>query len=137
MNKDKHGFSLLEILAAMAIAALAMVIAGPPVASTLDKVSFRREVNSVMAQVRGWKLLAVSKGKALTIHIEDDAVVMQLGQQEEVRTPIKEGMTLALAPERLQFSPEGWATPATIEIQSKERHRRLRIDALTGQPRKI
>jgi prepilin-type N-terminal cleavage/methylation domain-containing protein len=137
MISRNHGFSLFELLAAMAIAAIVMVIAGPPVASTLAKISFRKEVNGVMAQVRGWKLMAVSKGKPVTIIFDNDAVVVQLGQEEGERTPVKEGVTLALEPDRILFSPEGWATPATIEISSKERHRTLRIDPLTGQPRKI
>jgi prepilin-type N-terminal cleavage/methylation domain-containing protein len=137
MTKTAHGFSLFEVLAAMAIVALAMVIAAPPVTTMLDKISFRKEVNGVMAQIRGWKLLAVSKGRAVTIIFDQDALLVQLAKEEAERVAIKEGVTLTMEPERILFSPEGWATPATIEISSAERRRRLRIDPLTGQPRKL
>ncbi len=137
MAHRPRGFSLLELMAAMAIVALALVIAAPPVATMLDKLSFRKEVNGVMAQVRGWKLLAVSKGKTVTVTLEGDILVVQLGQEEQKRTAFHDKVTLVMDPNRILFSPEGWATPAIIEINSKERHRKLRIDPLTGRPRKL
>lgn len=138
MKTRARGFSLLELLAAMAIVALAMLIAAPPLTTMLAKISFRKEVNGVMAQIRGYKLLAVSKGQPVTIILEDDVLVAQLGHEEEKkRTIMKQGVTLAMEPDRILFSPEGWATPATLKISQKQRSRRVRIDPLTGQPRKI
>lgn len=137
MSKGRAGFSLFELLAAMAIAALVMVIAGPPVASTLAKIAFRKEVAGVMAQVRGWKLLAVSKGKPVTVFFDQDSVVVRLGQGEEERLAMKENIHLTMEPERLLFSPEGWATPATIAVTSDKRQRRLRINPLTGRPQTL
>ncbi|MEN8257569.1 MAG: GspH/FimT family pseudopilin [Thermodesulfobacteriota bacterium] len=137
MKTREHGFSLFEILAAMAIVALAMVIAAPPVTNMLAKITFRKEVNEVMAQVRGWKLMAVSQGKPVTVTLEEDVLMVQLAQGAKVVKPFKPGVTLAMEPERIFFSPEGWATPATIEISSNERHRTLQINPLTGQPNKI
>lgn len=137
MRKATTGFSLFEVLAAMVIVALAMVVAAPPVTTMLNKVSFRKEVNGVMAQIRGWKLMAVSKGKPVIIIFDDDALLVQLGHEEAERMAIKQGVTLTMEPARILFSPEGWATPTIIEISTEERRRRLRIDPLTGQPRKI
>ncbi len=137
MTNRPRGFSLLELLAAMAIAALGMAIAAPPVSTMLDKISFRREVNDVMAQVRGWKLLAVSKGKAVTITLEGDVLVVQLGREERERKTFPEGVTVALEPNHILFSPEGWATPATIEISKEKRRRKVQIAPLTGRPQKI
>lgn len=124
-------------MAAMAIVALALVITAPPLANMLDKVAFRKEVNGIMAQVRGWKLLAVSKGKPVTITLEEDMLVVQLNQKEQSRTSLRPGLHLDMEPGYLLFSPEGWATPATLEIRTEERRQRVRIDPLTGQPRRL
>lgn len=137
MKTGTQGFSLLELMAAMAIVALALVITAPPLANMLDKVAFRKEVNGIMAQVRGWKLLAVSKGEAVTITLEEDVLVVHLAGEEMRRTNLKDGVTLVMEPGYLLFSPEGWATPATLEISTEERRQRVRIDPLTGQPRKL
>ncbi len=137
MAARNNGFSLFEILAAMAIAALAMVIVAPPVTGMLEKISFRKEVNGVMAQARGWKMLAVSKGKPVTVTVDEEGLIIQLARMEAERTPLKPGVTLAMDPDRIVFSPEGWATPATLEIRKDERSRRLRINPLTGQPSKL
>ncbi len=137
MKIRSQGFSLLELMAAMAIVALALVITAPPLANMLDKIAFRKEVNGVMAQVRGWKLLAVSKGKPVTITLEEDMLVVQLAGEEMNRTNLKDGVTLSMEPGYFLFSPEGWATPATLEISTEERRQRVRIDPLTGQPRKL
>ena len=137
MKVRQNGFSLFEILAAMAIAAMAMVIVAPRMSNMLDKITFRKEVNEVMAQVRGWKLLAVSKGKTVTITLEDDIWMVQLGLGDKEEKPLKQGIVLAMEPERIVFSPEGWATPASIEISSKERSKKLEINPLTGQPQKL
>lgn len=137
MKTGTQGFSLLELMAAMAIVALALVITAPPLANMLDKVAFRKEVNGVMAQVRGWKLLAVSKGKPVTITLEADMLVVQLNQKEQSRTALRPGLHLDMEPDHLLFSPEGWATPATLEISTEERRQRVRIDPLTGQPRRL
>lgn len=137
MATRARGFSLLELLAAMAIVALGMVIAAPPMGTMLAKISFRKEVNGVMAQVRGWKLLAVSKGKPVTISLDDNVLVVQLAREELERKIMKQGVTLTMEPERILFSPEGWATPAILAISKNERRRTIRIDPLTGQPRKI
>ncbi|MDR9500579.1 MAG: prepilin-type N-terminal cleavage/methylation domain-containing protein [Desulfurivibrionaceae bacterium] len=137
MEIRTQGFSLLELMAAMAIVALALVITAPPLANMLDKVAFRKEVNGVMAQVRGWKLLAVSKGEAVTITLEEDVLVVHLAGEEMRRTDLKHGVTLSMEPDHILFSPEGWATPATLEISTEERRQRVRIDPLTGQPRRL
>ena len=133
----QKGFSVFEILAAMAIAAMVMVITAPPMAKMLDKITFRKDVHDVMAQVRGWKLMAVSKGKPVTITLEDDVLIACRGNGDKEEKPVKQGITLTMDPDRIQFSPEGWATPATIEITGKKRSRKVEINPLTGQPQKI
>ena len=121
----------------MAIFAFAMVIAAPPVTNMLDKLSFRKEVNGVMAQVREWKLLAVSKGRTITVDLDENILTTRLGEEEPEQTNFKEGISVIMEPNRVFFSPEGWATPATIEISSDKRSKTLLINPLTGQPRKI
>lgn len=137
MAKRTSGFSLFELLAAMAIVALVMVIAAPPVGTMLSKISFRKEVNSVMAQVRGWKLLAVSKGKPVSVTLDEDVLIVQLAQEERERKTMPQGISLTMEPSRILFSPEGWATPATLEISTERRSKRIWINPLTGQPQKL
>lgn len=121
----------------MAIAALAMVIAAPPVTNMLDKISFRNEVNEMTARLRGWKLMAVRNGKPVSITLEEDVLLVQLSMEEAQEKPIADDMTLIMEPQRVIFSPEGWATPATIEISIGKRSRKIEINPLTGLPRKI
>lgn len=137
MKNRGRGFSLLELLAALAIVALVMVVVAPRTGTMLEKLSFRKEVNNVMAQIRGWKLLAVSKGKQVTITLEGNILVVQLAQEEYDRKEGKEGVTLAMEPNRIVFSPEGWATPAIIEISRGKRRKKVQIAPLTARPQKI
>ncbi|PLX51187.1 MAG: type II secretion system protein GspH [Desulfobulbaceae bacterium] len=137
MGSKTQGFSLLEILAVLAIMALVAVIAAPPVGGMLDKIAFRKEVNGAMAQIRGWKLQAVSTGQPVRVLLEEGNLYIKVGRNEARRRQLPQGVQWTMEPASLLFSPEGWATPATIEIASKQRRRTLTISPLTGQPEKI
>ncbi len=132
----ENGFSLFELMAVLIILAIGAAVVAPASGKMLAKISFRRDGLEVKKQLRTMKALAMSKGQAVRVTLEDRSFLVQLGKGEEQRQELKiaEECGLTMNPTVLHFSPLGTATPAKLVLATGERQRTIELDALTGLP---
>ncbi len=131
----RQGFSLFELLLVLLLLAVVAAIAAPATGRLLDQLAFRKETAAVLAQLRAARLHAISKGKAVNITVEP-ATAPWLLAGEEAPQPLATaaGLAVHFEPAVITFYPEGFATPAEIEVSRGHRSAHFTIDPLTGQP---
>lgn len=114
------GFTLLEVLVALAILGLTLLLAAPR--------GGRRD-GDPGAAVRGLvATLAEARGRAL-----DGARIERLDAARLTRD-LPAGLRLAVdGPLPIRFYPDGSASGATLELAGEGGRARLRIDPLTGR----
>lgn len=136
---NQHGFSLVELLAILVILAISTSLALPSFGNSLRKTQFKKDGRLLMAQLRHFKLQAITEGKPLHISYEKPQFhVLTQGDIEASLKPleINDDTTLTLSPEELYFSPQGWARPATLTLTRGNLSQTIIIDPLTGRPYK-
>jgi len=126
------------MLVVLVILGIAAGMAGPALGRLLEGLKFRQQTEHYSAILRYARLLAVSSGETVRLHLDresDDCVF-------EISGPVKESKdcrlgdedTLVMDPGDFYFFPEGNATPGTLTLTKGKRVSRLRLDLLTGRP---
>ena len=133
-----RGFSLFEMLVALVILAIMAGLAAPALGRLLEGLQFRRQTGQYSALLRYARLLAVSRGQTVRLHLdrEVEACVFELsGPVAESREcQLQDQDILVMDPGDFYFFPEGYATPGTLTFSRGKRFARLRLDLLTGRP---
>ena len=139
-RRASRGFTLIELLVVLLLLGIMAGVAGPAIGRFIDSLDFRKQTERVMAALRYARLTAITKGKLLcmTLGDGDNAAPNDLvlsGAVNEVRhLRLAEGATVVLKPEELIFSPEGYATPGKITLESGGRRAVIYLDSLTALP---
>ena len=133
---DKKGFSLLELLTVLVLLGFLAGISVPAIGRFMENLSFRKQVGSVVANLRYVRLQAVNKGEDILVSLDEDGRVMRLagGLEEERFLDIEDAALLVLEPAEIVFSPHGYVTPARLTLSRDERRRTIMMEPLTGLP---
>lgn len=133
------GFSLLEMMIALAILALASTIAG--VAFSRSSVGFRFDAaaQELALSLREAQARALRSGRdvALTIDVDKRSYRLQadptveLPSEAELRV-VSAGEAMAGRQPAIIFSPEGGSTGGSITMRLQDRSAVITIDWLTG-----
>ncbi len=136
--KGRRGFSLIEMMVVLVILGIMAGMAGPALGRLLEGQRFRQQTRHFSAILRYARLLAVSSGETVRVHLDreiDDCVFELSGPVEESKDcELRDRDILVMDPGDLYFFPEGYATPGTLTFTKGKRVSRLRLDLLTGRP---
>jgi len=138
-----RGFSLMELVVALAILAIAAAVVAPGVGRTADGVRARAEVGAIAAFLRSAREQAVTRRHAMEVRVDDETntlVMRDAGQPGEAGVRATRGVSALLriaadppAP-RVTFFAHGMSTGVRFAISGPgARGYVITVDALTGR----
>lgn len=132
----ERGFSLLELLTVLVLLGILAGVSVPAIGRFMDNLSFRKQVGSVVANLRYVRLQAVTRGEDIVVSLEEEGRLLRLtgGLEEERFLDIEDEALLVLEPGEIVFSPRGYVTPARLTLSQDKRSRIIIMDPLTALP---
>lgn len=118
------GFSLLELMVALAIAALLVGLAAPIAARLHDSMTYRSAVGDLVSGLAAARYKAIQRGAPVDLILEPDARRYRLTEQEWKSLPEALRFSMVAAQELSQatgqgvvrFYPDGSASGGSIEV---------------------
>ncbi len=135
-----RGFSLVELMVALAIAGLMLAVAVPASVRFYDSMQTRQAVRTTMAMLQSAREQALSSGVPTDVLIRPTARSIRLGEKE-YRVPNSLQMTVHGAAELnyadvgvIRFYPEGGASGGGIDLRRKNgAGTAINVDWLVGR----
>ena len=135
-----RGFSLVELMVALAIAGLMLAVAVPTSVRFYDSMQARQAVRTTMAMLQSAREQALSSGVATDVMIRPAARSIRLGKKE-YRVPNSLQMTVHGAAELnyadvgvIRFYPEGGASGGGIDLRRENGDgTAINVDWLVGR----
>jgi general secretion pathway protein H len=136
------GFTLVEIMVALAIAAMVLAIAPVALGRAYETMQYRATVRSMLADMKSARLEAARSGRPSTFTV--DLETRRFGVGEQLRSELPEALEVHVVVAQteirpdgraaIRFYPEGGATGGSIElVRPSGAGVRLRIDWLLGR----
>ncbi len=126
------GFTLLELMIALAIASLLLVVAGGGFRAYREAVSLDAAVRAVRVHLGRARATAVGRREVVRVRLSPDADLWLLDSEGEVLSTVPLGSSgpfvpdsVRLRPSTLRFNPRGQAAPASIYLYRGKRGVRL------------
>jgi general secretion pathway protein H len=139
---DERGFTLLELIVALIVIALATGVAIPTLARSTEAIRVRAEVAGFSAMLRHARERAIVTRRAQTVVIDPAAhrVSRLAGPDGEVRETrqLSERFTVEASPPpalSVRFEPQGNSNGGDFRVSSGDIVYRVTVDALTGRVR--
>lgn len=138
------GFTLLELMLVLAIAALVLGIALPLMSSALPGVQLNGSARELAATLRYARSRAMATDTEVVVHLDlDQREVGLTGSTKTIHIPQGLEITLDTAQSELtgdrsgaiRFYPQGSSTGGRITLLQGERQLRVDVDWLTGRVR--
>jgi len=137
--RGEAGFSLLELLIALAILALATTIAGVAFSRSSAGFRFDAAVQELALDLREAQARALRSGQDVALAIDLDKRTYRLQSDPSVQLPpdvelrvVSAGEAMAGSRPAIIFSPEGGSTGGAITMRFQDRSAVIAIDWLTG-----
>lgn len=139
-RRGEAGFSLLEIMIALAILALSVALVGAAFGRSSIGFRFDATAQELTLNLREAQARALRSGRDVAIVIDVDTRRYRLQEDTEVQMP--EGIALnvisageVMASSRrpvISFAPDGGSTGGAITLSLEDRSTTISIDWLTG-----
>ncbi|MEH6590820.1 MAG: prepilin-type N-terminal cleavage/methylation domain-containing protein [Halioglobus sp.] len=136
----RNGFTMLELLIAMAIAALVLAVSVPSTARFYQSMQYREAVRDVISLLSSARYKAIQSGRTQDVRVNPETNEIQLGDE---RKQLPEAMNIAVhsaselnQPEIgvLRFYPEGGSSGGGVDIESPTgRGVKITVDWLAGR----
>jgi prepilin-type N-terminal cleavage/methylation domain-containing protein len=133
----RHGFTLPEILLALAILGLSLGIALPRITALRDSIAVEQETNQILAAHRRSRMLSITSGRPVVLDIGANSLSIRLAGAVSdfwnAPGPRETGVTLEGPPRRMTFSPLGYTTGlsnATLSLSRGTAHRTIVVSRL-------
>ncbi len=132
----EHGFTLFELLIVMIMLGMLAGVAAPATGRFLDSLSFRKQTTDFLSSMRYARLMAISKGKPVTVLYDEAQAALYLSGavQEERMFDLKEDAGFLLEPDTLTFYPEGQVSPGRLTVHKGRKRQEIDFDPLTALP---
>lgn len=135
------GFTLLELIVALAVAALLLATAPPMLSRAMETMEYRAAVRHLLAGLKGARHAAVDSGASVAFTVAPTAHRFGIGDQLTGELPPRLTLRLVVADAEvgaeqgsIRFYPDGSATGGSIEIlRPSGTGVRLRVDWLLGR----
>lgn len=135
-----RGYTLIELLVALAVLAIAAAVVAPSVGRTLDEVRVRGEVAAFARFLRAAREQAITRQRAYEVVLESDPPALWLrraGSGDRVgqaSRSLGSGLRIAAPAPRVTFWPHGTSSGARFAIHAPGPRRHvITVDPLTGR----
>jgi type II secretion system protein H len=127
------GFTLLELLAVLIIAAAALAFAMPVITGSRGERAIRTTTSAIVATLNQTRSRAMTTGRPVSFSIDTTLRAYRWDDGETVELPA--GMTFSTSggPQLIVFRPDGTATPAEFGLNQGRLGARIGVDWLTGR----
>jgi len=138
-----RGFTLLELVIALFVIALAVGLVGPAIGRSTDSVRARVDVAGFAAFFRHAREQAITRREALRVVVEPDAhrLTLLAGEDDVLRARVfPERLVIVPASSNagtVRFAPEGTSTGGEYRLASGSVSYRVTVDPITGRVRSI
>lgn len=137
-----RGFTLVEVMVALAIAAVLLAVAPVALGRAYETMQYRATVRTMLAELNGARLEASRRGRPATFTVDLEA--RRFGIDEQLRSSVPDalGVRVVVAQDEIRppgraairFYPEGGATGGSVELtRASGSGVRLRVDWLFGR----
>ena len=140
-NNRVRGFTLVETLVVMVIAALVLALVGTSISRSVSGAEMRTAARKVAANLRYTRTQAILKKEEKVFMVDTEAKTYQAPDREQVQIP--EEMNVALTTARteltgenmggIRFYPDGGSTGGYIELETDNRIYKVSVAWLTGE----
>ncbi len=139
LRRREAGFSLLELLIALAILALATTIAGVALSRSSAGFRFDAAAQELALNLREAQARALRSGRDVALAIDLDRRAYRVQADPAVQLPadielrvVSAGEVMAGDRPAIVFSPEGGSTGGSITMRLQDRSAVITVDWLTG-----
>lgn len=141
--KQHHGYTLLELLVVLAIAALTLTLVGANIASALGSANLKSDARQIVASLRSVRSESLTTSSISAFHVAPDGARYRLEPMQKEIT-VSDGITLALRPEQhpgelqlpssaILFYPDGTSNGGQITVTSESQQISIEVLWLTGE----
>ena len=138
----EKGFTLLELIAVLAILALATALIPPMLSSGKDKADLKMAVREIAASLRETRSIAMASDRSQALMVDVDHGLFRAGGSERAHA-VAPGIRLSLltvAQERVErgigsirFFPDGSSTGGRLTLTQGDRRSDVLVDWLSGR----
>ena len=127
----------MELMIVLVMLGFVAGVSAPAIGTILNGLDFRKDVNNIMAHIRGVRLEAVVTGQEIELQLDDNSFLIDRRDNKEPEAKdleLDDESELTLEPEIIIFTPQSTVTPATITFSQGKRSRTIKMDPLTALP---
>jgi len=138
---EQRGFTLLELLVVLGIAALVLALVGTSISRSISGAEVRVAARKMTAALRYTRTRAILDKQEQVFLVDTENRTYLAPKRKEVELP--EGMNMALTTARseltaesvggIRFYPDGGSTGGFVELEAKGRVYRINVAWLTGE----
>lgn len=140
-TSKERGFTLVELLVVMVIAALVLALVGTSISRSVSGAEMRTAAHKVAANLRYTRTQAILQKQEQVFTVDTEAKTFQAPERDVVQLP--EGMNIALTTARteltgesvggIRFYPDGGSTGGYVELETDNRVYKVSVAWLTGE----
>jgi general secretion pathway protein H len=139
--KPAKGFTLVEVMVVMVIAAIALALVGTSISRSISGAEMRTAARKVAASLRYTRTHAILKKSEQVFLVDTELLTYQAPDREPVELP--EGMEVELNTARseltsetaggIRFYPDGGSTGGNVRLEANGRIYKINVAWLTGE----
>lgn len=140
-TRTSGGFTLVELMVVMVIAALALALVGTSISRNISGAEMRTAAGKVAASLRYTRTQAILTKSEQVFLVDTEALTYQAADRKAVELP--KGMMVELNTARteltsetaggIRFYPDGGSTGGNVRLDANGRIYRVNVGWLTGE----